>query len=229
MILAVQMALLLLLAALCWPPRAAVRALPTSATVQESSPLPGWARLTRRARPAEDVAARVEAMATALRAGLPVAVAWAETAGTGVGSHPPSLLAVEAAARAGRSPAAALRRHARLSGHAEWAMAARAWAVSERTGAPLATALNRAAASGRTRREQDRRVEAAAAGARATMTVLTCLPLAGVPVSLAMGLSPGQVYGHPAGAIAAALGVPLIVLGRRLSRRLVRGVEEAGR
>lgn len=223
--------LLLAAAVLCWPPPAAWQAVAAVAGAPE--PAGRWAgawvaslvRWRRKRGSGDDVAAQVEAVAAALRAGLPVSEAWSGlTFGSTAAGEAPAVLR---AVTAGRSPAAALRRHARISGDLEWAMAARAWAVSERSGAPLAVALSLAARSGRARRAQDRQVQAAAAGARATMTVLTGLPLAGVLVAAAMGLSPAAVYGNPVGLGIAAAGLPLILVGRRISSRLIRAVERA--
>ena len=53
---------------------------------------------------------------------------------------------------------------------------AAAWRLSDECGVPLAPALEQAATSARSRLAAAQRIEAASAGARATMTLLTLLP-----------------------------------------------------
>lgn len=74
------------------------------------------------------------------------------------------------------------------------AFVARAWALSERTGAPLADALGAAEQVLRARRRTRQRLDSAAAGPRASMVVLTLLPLSGPVVGLACGISPRELY-----------------------------------
>src|SRR5690606_21478163 len=85
--------------------------------------------------------------------------------------------------------AAALGRVARVRGDEHLGRVARAWALSERTGAGLAEAVEAAARSGRQAVDHTRRVRAATAGARASVTLLTLLPVGGTGVGLLLVLA----------------------------------------
>ncbi|HET7799117.1 MAG TPA: type II secretion system F family protein [Humibacillus xanthopallidus] len=112
---------------------------------------------------------------------------------------------------------------ARLTRAPEIAFVASAWALSERHGAPLAVAVERAAAGLREARTRQRKVRVAVAGPRATVTVLTVLPLTGPAFGLACGIDPASLYlGSRVGAVSAVLGVALIVVGRLWCRRMIR-------
>ena len=62
------------------------------------------------------------------------------------------------------------------------------------------------------------------AGPHATMRVLTALPLTGPLLALAVGVSPLDLYGHPAAAGSVVTGIVLLVLGRAGTSRMVRAV-----
>jgi tight adherence protein B len=112
---------------------------------------------------------------------------------------------------------------ARLTSAPEVAFVASAWALSERHGAPLAVAVERAATALREAQARQRKVRVAVAGPRATVTVLTVLPLTGPAFGLACGIDPATLYlGSRIGAVSAALGVGLIVVGRLWCRRMIR-------
>ena len=112
---------------------------------------------------------------------------------------------------------------ARLTRAPEMAFVASAWALSEQHGAPLAVAVQRGAAGLREARARQRRVQVAVAGPRATITVLTVLPLTGPAFGLACGIDPATLYlGSPVGAASATVGVALIVVGRLWCGRMVR-------
>ena len=112
---------------------------------------------------------------------------------------------------------------ARLTRAPEIAFVASAWALSEQHGAPLAVAVERGAAGLREARARRRRVQVAVAGPRATVTVLTVLPLTGPAFGLACGVDPATLYlGSPVGAASATVGVALIVVGRLWCRRMIR-------
>ncbi len=105
----------------------------------------------------------------------------------------------------------------------EISFVASAWALSERHGAPLAVAVERAAAGLREARARQRKVAVAVAGPRATVTVLTVLPLTGPLFGLACGVDPVTLYiGSPVGPACAVAGVGLIVVGRLWCRRMIR-------
>jgi len=102
------------------------------------------------------------------------------------------------------------------------AFVARAWALSERTGAPLADALDAAEHVLRARRRTRQRLAAAAAGPRASMTVLVLLPLSGPVVGLACGISPRELYLESPLAVASlALGLVLALAAWTWSRAIL--------
>lgn len=219
--------------------------LPTAAEM--TAVLRRWgARLTG-ARAEPDLPAMIDAVAAAMRAGLPVVQAL-ESVHRSLGASAPAaaragvratsghgaaaaqhdadlLLGPLSAARAGRSVAAAWHRLARERGSTDLAMVARTWELSERTGAAIGDGLGLAAAAGRDRREVRRKVASATAGARATSTLLTGLPLAGVLLAGAGGMSVAEVYATPVAWVSASLGLALLLLGRRVVRRQIRRVE----
>lgn len=69
-----------------------------------------------------------------------------------------------------------------------------AWALSERTGAPLADALTTSEQVLRARIRSRERLASAAAGPRASMGVLALLPISGPVVGLACGIAPRELY-----------------------------------
>ncbi|QFG67595.1 type II secretion system F family protein [Ornithinimicrobium pratense] len=98
---------------------------------------------------------------------------------------------------------------------------ARAWRVAALTGAPLAGAIRVSAHASRERRRLERAVQVATAGARATVTVLTLLPLAGVGLAAVLGVPPTSLYSHPVALAGAGAGAVLVVVGQAWSRRMV--------
>lgn len=98
---------------------------------------------------------------------------------------------------------------------------ARAWRVSALTGAPLARGIRVSAHVSRERRRLERAVQVATAGARATVTVLTLLPLAGVGLAAVLGVSPLTLYAHPVAVVSVGAGALLVMVGQFWSRRLV--------
>jgi hypothetical protein len=112
---------------------------------------------------------------------------------------------------------------AQLTRSPEIGFVASAWSLSERHGAPLAEAVARAAASLREARARQRKVGVAVAGPRATVTVLTVLPLTGPVFGFACGIDPATLYlGSRIGAVSAVLGLALIAVGRLWCRRMIR-------
>lgn len=230
---AVTVGVVAALAVLAWPARTGRRAperlhpwpTPASRAVELTGPRARW-RLSllcrRRDGEGEATLVLLDRLAAALRAGLPpdeaLSVATAAGRGTGFGA------ALRAVAE-GRSAAAALARLARVRDDEHLGRAARAWALSERTGAGLAEAVEAAARAGRQAVDHRRQVRAATAGARASVTLLTLLPVGGVGVALLLGLSPTAVYGNPVSLAALGLGVSLLLVGRLVVSRMVRRVE----
>lgn len=181
---------------------------------------------------AADVLGLLDAIEPALRAGLTPGRALelaASAAGEGPVDSVMALLVREActAAVSGSSVGRVWQRWARESGSRTLDFVAAAWLLSERTGAPLADAVARAAARTRVELSRQRRVAAAVAGPRATVNVLTVLPLVGPLFGLASGLDPAEVYlSSPFVVVAVVLGVALILVGRWWCRRLIGSVLE---
>lgn len=182
----------------------------------------------------ESVLALLDALEPALRAGLTPARAFelvggtsarpADEAGRGVaGLVDDAVRAAEAGGSVGR----VWQRWAEDTGSGTLRFVAAAWLLSERTGAPLADAVARAAARTRSELSRRRRVSAAVAGPRATVNVLSALPLVGPLFGLASGLDPAEVYlSSPLVLVVVAVGFGLILVGRWWSRRLVGAVLE---
>jgi Flp pilus assembly protein TadB len=94
--------------------------------------------------------------------------------------------------------------------------------LSTAAGVPLADAWEAAAALVRERETVRRKVAVSLAGPRATMRVLTMLPLAGPVVGVVFGIDPWRLYaGSPVTRTALFLGVGLVCVGRWWCRRLV--------
>lgn len=170
----------------------------------------------------------LDGMAAALEAGLPVArgVRLA-VADVGPGLGPSSAAAWSALGRAaseGQQLGPAWERLARHTRSPTLVSVARAWRVADLTGAPLAEALRVSAHAARERHRLGRAVEVAVAGPRATVTVLTLLPVAGVGLAAVLGVGPAQLYGDPVAQAAVGCGAVLLLLGQAWVRRLVAGV-----
>ncbi len=105
----------------------------------------------------------------------------------------------------------------------ELALVAAAWRLSETTGAPLASAVDRAVRGLLDARTRRGKVAVAVAGPRATVTVLTLLPLTGPLFGLACGLDPATLYlGSPIATVSVVLGVLLVWAGRFWCTRMIR-------
>ncbi len=99
---------------------------------------------------------------------------------------------------------------------------AAAWLVSERTGAPLATVVERLADDLRSRHRQRQSVLAQLAGPRASAVLLALLPGVGVLLAAGTGARPLHVlFGTPAGQIALLVGVGLDALGALWCARIL--------
>ncbi|GAB3886412.1 type II secretion system F family protein [Terrabacter terrigena] len=106
---------------------------------------------------------------------------------------------------------------------AELALVAAAWQLSETTGAPLSFAVDRAVRGLLDARARRRKVAVAVAGPRATVTVLTTLPLTGPLFGLAVGVDPRVLYlGTPLASVCVAAGLALVWAGRVWCTRMVR-------
>lgn len=154
---------------------------------------------------------------------------------------------VAAALRAGQSPDDALRyavaanspgpwgpsapagdvvaefeRLARVHGIPALEHVTRAWRLAADMGAPLANAVDIGAALLRHARDHEHALAVAFAGPRATIRLLTVLPLGGPAVGVALGLDPVELYfGSPVGRGCIAIGLVLVLIGRTWCRRLL--------
>jgi tight adherence protein B len=246
---------LLAVAVLVWPRPPRAQGLPRSrsAGAPHRRRRPWWWRRPRR-YPAGDVDALLtllDAVGPALRAGLapgdalravaPEGVAspvGRDDAAEGRGSHSGSLARPTPerfvsdllhGADRGEPLAPIWRQWATRTGSSDLGLVAAAWALCERLGAPLAATVATVGSVVRRRAEVERRTAAALAGPRASMAVLTVLPLAGPLIALVMGLSPLDLYASPPGAAALGAGLALLLVGRWWGARLVRSIERPRR
>lgn len=187
-----------------------------------------WRTQSRRAAQEGELLALVEGLGAGLAAGLTPADALTTAVGLrgGGAGLPPAveraLPSLERCARTGEGLGTAWAEVARRSGSRELLLLARAWSLSERSGASLAAAATTTARL--VRADRDRRAQAATAvaGARTTMAILTLLPLGGPFLAAAMGLDLGRLYGSsPIVWAALAAGVVLVLVGRWWVARLV--------
>lgn len=101
------------------------------------------------------------------------------------------------------------------------AVAAQAWSLSETLGCGLRASLETATALLRADDERRRRLRELTAGPRATMQLLTLLPVAGVGLCALMGISPAHLYAGQLMWVAVLPGCLLLVAGRLLVRRMI--------
>lgn len=189
--------------------------------------LPGRRESRRRSQRAAEILNIVEATGPALRAGLTPAAALLLVANEPDATGGRSGLAqrLEAAASSGQPLGPVWLDLGREESSGELGLVGRAWTLSETLGAPLADAVETAAALLRGRASQRRRLASATAGAKATMDLLTVLPLAGPLLGIAVGIDPRELYGASALAEASCVaGVLLALLGRLWVRRMLDGV-----
>ena len=213
-------------AVLVWPARAAVG--PTGRDGRAGlgtaiAPRSWLRRLARGGGSAQERSAElqlIDGLAAALEAGLPVPRA----VGLAVSEGAAGWAGLLRAATEGQPLGPAWERLARHSRSPTLASVSRAWRVASLTGAPLASALRVSAHAGRERHRLARAVEVATAGPRATVAVLTLLPLAGAGLAAVLGVGPSSLYGHPIAQASAGTGALLILLGQVWVRRMVADV-----
>ena len=201
-----------------------------------------WTRSREEQTEAEAPALLVRELAGLLAAGRSAQRIWAdaaslyEHAGKQGGRFAPVLQAAAAAAALGLSPvpvfAAAGGGGPAIGGRSAgtrsveqdlWAGLAVCVRVSERSGAPLSTVLIRYAGQLDDSRDAAADRDAALAGPRATVRLLTWLPGGGMALGYLLGGNPLQVLaGTPAGWAAAVAGCGFWLAGRVWSGRLVR-------
>ena len=117
------------------------------------------------------------------------------------------------------------REAAESAGSTELLLLAQAWSLTEDMGAPLAQAVRTTAGLLEARIAHERALATAVAGAKATVNVLTVLPIGGPLVALLLGIGPGELYGVSRltqGSL--VLGLCLAGIGRWWVRRMVRAV-----
>jgi len=200
---------------------------------------------------AQDLLGLLEAIAPALEAGMSPgsALAFAADARSGAADarsgaadarsgaaelrsgagHPDPLTALAAGMASAAADGAALgplwREAAESADSAELLLLAHAWSLTEDMGAPLAQAVRTTVGMLEARIAHQRRLAAAVAGAKATVNVLTVLPIAGPLLALALGIGPSELYGGSGLTQASlALGLCLAGVGRWWVHRMVQAV-----
>ncbi|MFF2245490.1 type II secretion system F family protein [Arthrobacter sp. NPDC058130] len=109
-----------------------------------------------------------------------------------------------------------------------WGELAACFDIAEASGCPLADVLARFAAHLETEDDAEAARQTALAGPRATVRLLTCLPVSGLGLGLLLGVDPvAALLGHPWGLASVAAGVVLTAVGRLWSIGLVRAAVEA--
>jgi tight adherence protein B len=155
----------------------------------------------------------------------------------GVGRNGPGLSAgsltmlgaVRAAALRGLPVSDAIRRAApaafpRAAGREPriWLELAACFDIAEASGCPLADVLARFAAQLEVEDDADAARQTALAGPKATVSLLTWLPVMGLGLGMALGVDPlAMLFGTPLGMAALTAGVALTIAGRIWSARLV--------
>jgi tight adherence protein B len=211
-------------ALVCWPGRPG----PAIPRAHLTRPF-RWSRSGRKAHNADldALTTMVEGIAPAIAAGVTPATAVATSAllTAGAVSKPAlrddlRLLARQSAAGVELAPlwAGLQARH----GVPALGEVARAWALSEQVGCAIGDALEAATAMMREQLDLERRIAAATAGPRATMQLLTVLPVLGIGIAMVIGVPPWRLYAGPLGLTVLVLGAGFVVAGRWLTRRMIR-------
>lgn len=183
------------------------------------------------------VADFAEVVAVALDAGLDLpAAALASARSPGVRARAPWLCAgLRAAVDAGRGVTAALEGgpdggpEIGPEARRDLALLAAAWRLAEQVGATASAVTTSAATSVRERRVAADRTAVVVAGPRASMILLTALPLAGPAAALLVGLPPSRLYDSVASRVLGAVGVLLTAVGWWWSRGLLRRARRPSR
>ena len=221
---------LAVLAVLLWPTRSAPPGAGAHTDRRPGSHAagPGLSRVRRRraarAQLQAELADVVALLGAALRAGAPPALALLTVAGSTSLRTPLRATVDDLAdsASLGQPLSQRLREHGDRLDSPDLRFVARAWGLTERTGAPLADGLSAAETVLRARHRARERVATATAGPRASMLVLAAVPAAGPLVGLAFGLGPGDLYLSSGAATGAGLlGVVLGLAGLAWARRII--------
>lgn len=147
---------------------------------------------------------------------------WRGSAPTDVGSAAEFAELLSLGVRAGLPlpDALALARELAGTGPPEGFLAS-AMAITDRVGAPVAAAAEMSARTLRARSARESRRASLLAGPRASMWVLTALPVVGPVAVTVLGLAPGEVYAALPGGVAALGGLVLTALGWITSRAIL--------
>ncbi|MCT9869004.1 type II secretion system F family protein [Paenarthrobacter aurescens] len=167
----------------------------------------------------------------AARSGVDGAPGWAAEPGT-TGLSVESMLvlaAARAASRVGNSPAEAIRATAVKAYPRRGSTERRVWMemaacldVAEISGCPLADLLTRFAAQLEAEEDAEAARQTALAGPKATVRLLSWLPVFGLVLGMALGVDPlGILMGNFLGVATFAAGILLTVAGRVWSSKLV--------
>jgi tight adherence protein B len=128
-----------------------------------------------------------------------------------------------------RSAVSTVFRHAAGTEPRIWDQLAACFDIAEASGCPLADVLTRFAAQLEVEDDAEAARQTALAGPRATVSLLTWLPLMGLGLGIALGVDPVAILvGTPLGLATLAAGLVLTVAGRVWSARLVRAAAGAG-
>ena len=110
-----------------------------------------------------------------------------------------------------------------------WSQLAACFDIAEASGCPLADVLTRFAAQLEAEDDADAARQTALAGPKATVRLLTWLPLMGLGLGAALGVDPlATLLGTPIGMAALLAGVVLTAAGRAWSARLVGAAAGSG-
>jgi tight adherence protein B len=226
-------ALLLALACLVWPHRdvaagPGVRGAVVGAVARCRLLLP-----RRRSGPTSWVADFAEVVAVGLDAGLDLGSAALTSARSpGVVEHAPWLSdRLRTSAGAGGGVARCLEPPvgAGEGERRDLALLATAWRLAEEVGAGASDVTAAAAEAVRARQAARERAVVLAAGPRASMWLLTTLPLLGPLAGALVGIGPGRLYGTPASRAVALVGLLLTGVGWWWSRTLLTRSRRPGR
>ncbi|MDP3971800.1 MAG: type II secretion system F family protein [Candidatus Nanopelagicales bacterium] len=183
-----------------------------------------WRRRGRAEKNRADVVEMVRGLAAELRAGAPAPLALLRAADSPAGRH--LLRHAAAAARYGGSIPDALRQDADAARLLILGSLAALWEVTERSGAGMAAAADRLAASAAAAETIRHELASQLAGPKASARVLAGLPVLGVLLGSGLGASPvSWLLGSPVGLVVLVAGIGLEVLGLFWVTRLVRSVE----
>lgn len=179
------------------------------------------------------VADFAEVVAVGLDAGLDLpAAALASARSPGVQGAAPWLPAhLRASIDEGRGVTTALDGDPDIGAEArrDLALLLAAWRLAEEVGAAASAVTASAAASVRERRAAADRTAVVVAGPRASMLLLSALPLAGPVAALLVGLPPGRLYDSAASRALAAGGLLLTAMGWWWAKGLLRRARRPGR